>query len=424
MNREPGLKIAIIGGGVAGIVAAYLLQQKHRITLFEKNDYIGGHTHTIVLEKGPDSGTPVDTGFIVFNDRTYPLFNRLLNRLGVKPDTTVMSFSYACRSTGLTYASTNFNTLFADRRNFIRPSFWHLLAGIVRFNCKTKNYLYQGLLKNLTLGQYMKREKFSGNLVREYLIPMAAAIWSTSAARMMEYPAESFARFFENHGLLSITDQPQWYYVKGGSHAYVKAFLETFRGRVLRQRTVAIVHRRERGITVMAADGTEEQFDGVVIATHADEAYALLADPSEDETRLLSPWHYTKNDVVLHTDTTFLPANRRAWASWNYLSDGDAESETPLTVTYHMNRLQRLTTQRELCVTLNPPKAIAPERVIRALEYAHPLYTFDSLSTQKDLSILNGRQNTYFCGSYFGYGFHEDAVRSAVDVARLFGEAL
>jgi len=421
MVTESGLKIAVIGGGVAGITASYLLQRRHAVTLYEKNDYVGGHTHTIVLEEGPDGGTPVDTGFIVLNDRTYPLFSRFLSQLQVPIMKTEMSFSYNCRQTGLQYASSNFNTIFAQRLNLLRPSFWHMLLGITRLNSKTRQQLQQGNLKGLRLGEYLDREGFSQKLIEAYLIPMAAAIWSTPDVKMMDFPAEAFFRFFENHGLLTLTDQPQWYVVKGGSHAYVKAFLHTFTGRALTNHGVTSVRRGESGPVVRLEDGREEPYDRVVIAAHANEAYRMLADPSPDETRLLSPWQYANNHTVLHTDISLLPPNRRAWASWNYVRERDVESESPVTVTYHMNRLQSLKTENNYCVTLNPVTPIPGEYIIREIEYTHPMFTFDALKTQQDLPVLNGQNNTSFCGSYFGYGFHEDAVRSAVKMAEQFG---
>jgi len=421
MVSESRLKIAVIGSGVAGITASYLLQRGHDVTLYEKNDYIGGHTHTILIEEGPDAGTPVDTGFIVLNDRTYPLFNRFLSQLNVSIKKTDMSFSYACRKSGLQYASRNFNTIFAQRYNLLRPSFWQMLLGIVRLNSKTRRKLQQGNLYGLSLGEYFEQEGFGKNLIENYLIPMAAAIWSTSDAGMMDFPAESFFRFFENHGLLTITDQPQWYVIDGGSHSYVKAFLESFRGRVFKNHGVISVLRTEAGPVIRIENGEEEQYDRVIIAAHADEACRMLADPSPDEIRLLSPWQYIANDTLLHTDISLLPSNHRAWASWNYMRENERESEFPVRVTYHMNRLQHLTTEKHYCVTLNPGKTIRREHIIRDLAYTHPLFTFEALKSQKELATLNGRRNTYFCGSYLGSGFHEDAVRSAVKVAERFG---
>ena len=421
MVTESGLKIAVIGAGVAGITASYLLQHQHDVTLYEKNDYIGGHTHTLIIEGDPDDGTAVDTGFIVLNDRTYPLLTALFSQLKVSITKTDMSFSYYCRESGLQYASRNLNTIFAQRLNLIRPSFWHMLLGILQLNSKTRQKLYQGRLANVTLGEYLKRERFSQNLIENYLIPMAAAIWSTPDVKMTDFPAESFFRFFENHGLLNVTDQPQWYFVSGGSHTYVRAFLDSFKGHVRANHRVTKIRRTDSGPVVTLHDGREEQFDGVILATHANEAYTMLTDPTQEEILLLSPWKYTNNHTVLHTDISLLPPNRRAWASWNYLREQEVKAGSPVMITYHMNRLQNLKTERDYCVTLNPVRPIPREHIIREIEYTHPMYTFDALETQRNLPNLNGQKNTYFCGSYFGYGFHEDAVRSAVQVTKKFG---
>lgn len=421
MKEMSGLRIAVIGSGVAGITSAWLLQHKHHITLYEKNDYVGGHTHTIVIDDGPDAGTPVDTGFIVLNDRTYPMFNTFLSRLGVPIDPTDMSFSYYDRQTGYYYASSNPNSLFAQRTNLLNFSHWRLLWNIVNFNKKTRGFLHDGALNGLTLGDYLRRETFDSNLINSYLIPMAAAIWSAPDIKMMEFPAESFFHFFENHGLLTVTDQPQWYYVKGGSHTYVKVFLDEFTGQVMLKTPVKRITRSDSHITVTAADDTEAVYDCIVIATHADQILHLLADPSPEETHLFSPWQYMKNHVILHTDVSLLPPNRRAWASWNYIREPGIASASPITVTYHMNRLQKLNTERDYCVTLNPAQPVDRSFVILEMEYDHPMYTFDALATQKELSALNGTKNTYYCGSYFGYGFHEDAVKSAVAVSCKFG---
>jgi len=421
MVTESGLKIAVIGAGIAGITASYLLQHQHDVTLYEKNDYIGGHTHTIIIDGGPDEGTPVDTGFIVLNDRTYPLLTALFSQLKVSITETDMSFSYYCRESGLQYSSRNLNTIFAQRLNLIRPSFWRMLVGILQLNSKTRQKLYQGRLADVTLGEYLKRERFSQRLIEDYLVPMAAAIWSTPDVKMMDFPAESFFRFFDNHGLLNVTDQPQWYFVSGGGHTYVRAFLDRFKGHVLANHRVTKVRRTDSGPVVTLHDGREEQFDCVILATHANEAYTMLADPTQEEILLLSPWKYTNNYTVLHTDISLLPPNRRAWASWNYLREREVKAGSPVMITYHMNRLQNLKTERDYCVTLNPVRPIPRENIIREIEYTHPMYTFDALETQKNLPNLNGQKNTYFCGSYFGYGFHEDAVRSAVQVTKKFG---
>jgi predicted NAD/FAD-binding protein len=421
MVYEARSRIAVVGGGVAGIAAAHLLQRRHDVTLYEKNDYVGGHTHTVVIDQGPDTGTPVDTGFIVLNDRTYPLLMRFLAGLRVPIRKSDMSFSYTCRRTGLQYASRNLNTLFAQRENLLSPGYWRFLLAIIRFNTATRRRLTAGSLKDLSLGEYLQREKVLPALIESYLIPMAAAIWSTPDARMMDFPAESFFRFMENHGLLTVTDQPQWYFVEGGSHSYVRAFLSAFGGRIFTKRSVERIRRTETAAVLTFADGREEGFDQVVVATHADEALSLLADPSPEETASLSPWSYNRNRVVLHTDASFLPENPRARASWNYVRERDVSTDAPVTLTYHMNLLQDLKTQKEYCVTLNPLRTIPREHVIREFLYTHPTYTAAALAVQPSLPSLNGRRRTFFCGSYFGYGFHEDALRSATQVAERFG---
>jgi len=421
MMSNVRLRIAVVGGGISGIGAAHLLQRRHAVSLFEKNDYVGGHTHTIVIDDGPDKGTPVDTGFIVLNDRTYPLLMQFLAGLQVPIRKSDMSFSYTCRRTGLQYASRNLDTLFAQRRNLLRPSFWRFLIEIVRFNAKTRRRLAAGALQGLSLGAYLRQEAVIPSLVDSYLIPMAAAIWSTPDAWMMDFPAESFFRFMENHGLLSVSDQPQWYTVEGGSHAYVKAFLKGFAGRVFSDRPVERIRRTKSGPVLTFVDGEEECYDRVVIATHADEALGLLSDPSPVETSCLSSWSYNRNTAVLHTDASFIPENFRARASWNYLREKDASREAPVTLTYYMNRLQGLRAAEDYCVTLNPRRPVERSRIIRELVYHHPMYTAEAVATQQSLPGLNGRQHTFFCGSYFGYGFHEDALRSGVQVAEAFG---
>jgi len=415
------LKIAVVGGGVAGIVSAYLMQRRHEVTLYEKNSYIGGHTNTVTIADGPDRGTPVDTGFIVLNDRTYPLFNRFLSQLGVAIRKTDMSFSYADRKTGLQYASMDFNSVFAQRKNLIKPSFWSLLRGIMKFNAVTRQRLHEGSLGGLTLGQHLEKEGIAKKVAEEFVLPMAGAIWSAPDGKIADFPAETFARFYENHGLLSLTEHPQWYFVSGGSQSYVRAFLKDFKGEVVANCAVEGIRREASRIAVVCPGIGEVFYDRVIIATHADEALKLLKDPSPEEIRLLKVWTYSQNNTVLHRDISYLPENKRAWASWNYIREAETDANAPVTLTYDMTRLQRLNTKERYCVTLNPARPIPEALVIRQIAYTHPVYNFASLSSQKELGRLNGGRNTYFCGSYFGYGFHEDAVRSAVEVGRLFG---
>ncbi len=414
-------RIAVIGAGISGIMSAYLLQRRHRVTLFEKNDYVGGHTNTVVIKDGPDAGLPVDTGFIVHNERTYPFFRAFLKQLKVSAAPTDMSFSCQDDATGFHYSSIGFNGFFAQRANFFRPSYWAFLWGIQRFCRRTQGLFDEGKLAGLTLGEFARREGFRQDVIDQFVVPMASAIWSVSEAKTMEFPMESFARFYSNHGLLSLWNHPPWFYIPGGSHTYVKAFLKSFKGKVRSKCPVAVIRRLEKGVALKLADGTEETFDAVVVAAHADEALRMLADPSAEERRLLGPWGYSTNHTVLHRDTSYLPTNRRAWAAWNYRHDPAVPKTYPATVTYYMNHLQRLDARDHYCVTLNPWKSVAASKVIGEMIYHHPMYTFESMATQRELPSLNGKRNTYFCGAYFGYGFHEDGTRSAVEMARGFG---
>ncbi len=421
---SPQQNIAVIGGGVAGIVAAYLLQQRHRVSLFEQNDYLGGHTNTIEITAGPDAGLAVDTGFIVLNDATYPLFQRFLARLGVKTRAAEMSFGFQCRQTGLVYAGTDLNGLFAQRRNLVSPSFFRFLLEIARFSRQARRDLEAGAVPTVTLGEYLQRGRFSPFMVANYLLPMAAAIWSTPTLRAADFPAEAFLRFFSNHGLLSFRNRPQWRTVVGGSFAYVKAFRKQFDGEIQLNAGVERVFREPDGVRLHFADGTTRHFDQLVIACHADQALRLLGDPSADEQRLLGPWRYQSNHTVLHSDASLLPEQRSAWAAWNFTRETSADDSQPVYVSYYMNRLQGFQAAQDYCVTLNRPEAIAPQSVIAEFDYQHPQYSFDSLATQSQLPQLNGRNRSWFCGSYFGYGFHEDAVRAAAAVAAGFGAAL
>lgn len=414
-------KVAVVGGGVAGITAAYQLQKKYQVTLFEANDYVGGHTNTLTVPDGPDAGTPVDTGFIVFNDRTYPVLNRFFEKLGVGIRKSDMSFSYFSERTGFQYASRNVNSLFAQRKNLLDPLYWKMLGEILRFNRKVQKALAQGALGDITLGRYLRRYGYSRRFQRHYVYPMVAAIWSAPDEKVAQFPMLTFARFFQNHGLLNVADQPQWYFVSGGSQTYVRAFLEQFQGAVHTHADIAGIQRTADGVLIKDCGGDARRFDRVVIATHADQALRLLEDPSAEETRLLGPWQYSLNETYLHTDTRWMPPNRRAWASWNFIREEGAGEAAPVTLSYHMNRLQSLATRDQYLVTLNPFKSVAEEKVIAHLTYTHPTYTFASLATQRDLPQLNGLRNTAFCGSYFGYGFHEDAARSGVQAAAALG---
>jgi len=417
-NRTDAKKtVAVIGGGVAGIVAAHLLQDTREVTIFEKENYLGGHTHTVSVPDGPDEGTPVDTGFIVFNEATYPLFIEFLQELEVPSRETQMSFGFHCERTGLTYAGTDLAGLFAQRSNLFSARYYRFLVEIARFCRQGKADLKDGQELG-TLDDYLLRHRFSPFMVENYLLPMAAAIWSTPAGRVGQFPALSFLRFFNNHGLLSLLDRPRWRTVSGGSSRYVRAFLRRFCGTVRCDAPIARVMRTAAGVSVEIVGEQPRIFDDVFIAAHADQALRLLGDPSPEESRLLGAWRYEENTTVLHTDVSVLPPAPKAWACWNFRREAEAESR--VFVTYAMNLLQGLAARKQYMVTLNRPSPHDESQVLASLVYHHPVYTRESMATQSLLSSLNGRRNTYFCGSYFGFGFHEDAVRSSHEAVAQF----
>ncbi len=421
MENQSNLRVAVVGGGVAGIVSAYLLQRRHQVTLLERNEYLGGHTHTIEVDEGDGKTVPVDTGFIVLNDRTYPHFNNFLDQLKVRREPTDMALSYHCEETGFCYAGTDLQGLFAQRSRIFSFSHWRFLSRVFRFGRGALKHLREGSLRGLTLKAYLDRERVPSEVVERYIVPMASAIWSSSQQDILRYPMEPFARFYDNHGLLSFRHRPQWYFIRGGSHTYVKAFLRGFKGQLRLNAPVDKIRREPDRVVLKFKEGSEESYDRVVIAAHADEALQLLGDPSQDEAALLSPWRYTSNRVVLHSDPSVLPPVPRAWAAWNCLRPREGNGSSAIPVSYYMNRLQKLETSRHYCVSLNLEREVPDPHVIERLLYTHPMYTFDSMGTQSELTRLNGSRNTYFCGSYFGYGFHEDAVRSAVQVGQQFG---
>lgn len=409
--------VAVIGGGVAGIVAAHLLQDSRAVTIFEKENYLGGHTHTVSVPDGPDEGTPVDTGFIVFNEATYPLFIKFLEELEVPSRETQMSFGFHCERTGLTYAGTDLAGLFAQRSNLYSVRYFRFLFEIARF-CRQGKADLKGGQELGTLDDYVRLHGFSPFMVDNYLLPMAAAIWSTPAGRVGQFPALSFLRFFNNHGLLSLLHRPRWRTVSGGSCSYVRAFMRRFRGEVRLEAPIEEVRRTSSGVSVKVAGEETRIFDDVFIAAHADQALRLLGDPSPEEARLLGAWRYEENKTVLHTDVSVLPPKPTAWACWNFRRE--ATDGARVFVTYAMNLLQGLAARKQYLVTLNRPTPHDESRVLASLVYHHPVYTRESMETQDSLASLNGHRNTYFCGSYFGFGFHEDAVRSSHEAVRQF----
>ncbi|MGJ8653134.1 MAG: NAD(P)/FAD-dependent oxidoreductase [Opitutaceae bacterium] len=423
-SSDKPLKIAVVGCGVAGLTAAWLLSRKHEVHLFEKNDYAGGHTRTLRVDDGADAGTAVDTGFIVMNHRNYPHFTEVLEQLDVVLEDSSMTFSYYDRSSDYGYSGNTLGSLFPKPSYFFKGQHLSLMKDLWRFARIGYRDLNSGYLEGKTLGDYCDERGFSGAFLNNYLYPMGAAIWSSPVAQMAAFPAQPYLHFLENHGLLRLTNRPQWKYVVGGSRTYVEAMLRQFERPPQLSRPPESIRRTDSGVVLEMADGEALNFDHVVIGAHADEALKLLADPSASEQERLGPWRYQPNTVVLHTSATHLPPDPKLWSSWNFIRESAHDASQPVSVSYYMNRLQNLKTRRDYVVTLNAIESIPDSHIINSTTLTHPLYSFESMATQPKLEAMNGERNTWFCGSYFGYGFHEDAVRSAVHVAKGFGVEL
>jgi len=411
------VRIAIVGSGIAGLGAAHHLHREgHAITLYEAGAHVGGHVNTHQVGLG-GRDYQVDSGFIVFNDWTYPNFIALLDELGAESQASDMSFSVSCGLTGLEYNGSTLNSLFAQRSNLVSPRFWGMLLDILRFNREAPQLLEEpgnevGLGDFLSAGGY-------GHLFRDYyILPMGAAIWSTDPARMLGFPARFFIRFFLNHGLLAVKDRPQWRVIKGGSRAYVDKLIAPFRDQVRLNCPVRRIERRDQGVSLHSPAGDQEDFDAVFLACHSDQALALLADPSPAETEVLGAIPYQPNEAVLHTDTRLLPRRRLAWASWNFLmprGPGDR-----LVLTYEMNRLQSLDAPETCCVTLNASERIDPAKTLARVTYHHPLFTLEGADAQARQREINGPRRTYYCGAYWRNGFHEDGLLSALTALEHF----
>jgi uncharacterized protein len=403
------MKIAIIGSGIAGNTIAYHLHKAHDITVFEAGSHIGGHTHTHDIVVGGKQHA-VDTGFIVFNDRTYPNFIALLNELGVEWQPSHMSFSVHCEKSGFEYNGTTLNSLFAQRRNFLRPSFYRMIGEILRFNKTAPELLEDG--PEIPLGDYLTQQGYSRNFIDYYIVPMGSAIWSTEARQMLEFPARFFVRFFHHHGMLSVNNRPQWRVIKGGSARYVDALTASFRDRIRLNTPVEQVRRLKRSVRVKPSNGPEETFDWVVFACHSDQALAMLSDPSAAEKDILGAIPYQENTVFLHTDSIMMPKRKLAWAAWNYhVTAAPAER---VAVTYNMNILQGLDAPEPVLVTLNHTRNINPAKVIKRLTYHHPVYTTEGAKAQARHAEISGVNRTLYCGAYWRNGFHEDGVVSAL----------
>ena len=415
------MRVAIVGSGISGLTAAYLLHRKYDVTVFESSNYVGGHTATVEVEVG-DLSYRIDTGFIVFNDWTYPMFNRLLDKIGVKKKATDMGFSVSARLRGtenIEYCGSNVRGLFADRRNMSRPTFLKMIFDIVKFGRQaTKDFEENNISAQLSMTDYLNQRKY-GKAFREYYIwPMASAIWSTSTQAASNFSALFFVQFFYNHGLLNINHRPQWYVIDGGSNSYLTPLTQGFKEKIRVSEPVINVERNESS-AIVTTEQAKERFDQVIFACHSDQALTVLEQPTQDEKAILGAIKYKENSVVLHTDERLLPIRRAAWASWNYMLDG-LENKRPI-LTYNMNILQGVKSIEPICVTMNGDQYIDPQRVLRKFCYAHPQFDQSTVAAQEQWSKLNGFNRSWYCGAYWKNGFHEDGVTSGVRVANALG---
>lgn len=409
------MKIAVIGAGISGLGAAYLLNQKHDVTVYEPCKYAGGHSRTIdVTVEG--ERIPVDTGFIVFNHKNYPHLTAMFSHLGVKTIPSDMSFGASISGGWLEYGSKG---LFAQKRNILRPRFWGMIADILRFNATAMKHITSR--DDMSLGEALDSMSMGEWFRRYYLQAMGAAIWSCSVETIESFPAKSFLRFFENHGLLTVNGHPQWYTVSGGSREYVKKLTESFKDRIRLSCGVVSVERNEIGILVRDEKGENELYDHVVFACHADTALRLLQNPSKLETDILSRFQYQKNKVIVHTDETFMPRRKECWASWVYLSENALDKNPVVSLTYWMNNLQNLKTKRPLLITLNPGRDPDPSRILDQHVFDHPVFTLSTLSGQENMDRIQNVDRVSYCGAYHRYGFHEDGLMSAVKVTEDLG---
>ena len=412
------LKVAIVGSGISGLSAAWLLSQKHDVTVFEKEARLGGHSNTVDVVDADLPAVPVDTGFIVYNTGSYPNLVAMFDHLNVPTTSTRMTFAISMDRGTYEYSGTGLKGLFGQPSNLIRPSHYKMISDVFRFYREARDLLVSGQSTDVSLGDFLRTKGFSPAFVDRHILPMAAAIWSTPSQQILDFPAAAFARFFDNHGLLQV-DQPIWRTVAGGSREYVQRLRDATVASFETGKPVKALERFDGGVHVLHGDG-KDTFDACVIAAHADEALNLLSDADEDEQRLLSAFQYVPNHAVLHRDPSYMPQRRRLWSSWNYLADSRDTSDA-LSVTYWMNKLQPLNTDEDLFVTLNPTRPIAKKDIIAEFNYAHPLFDGAAMTAQRDLWNLQGQRNTWFCGSYFGYGFHEDGLQSGLAVAEQLG---
>lgn len=421
MPTDIRLKVAIVGTGISGLSAAWLLSQRHDVTVYERADRVGGHSNTIVASVGGNS-LPVDTGFIVFNRRTYPNLAALFELLKVPTQVSEMSFAVSMDGGELEYSGGGMSGVFGQPRNLMRPRFWSMLADLVRFYRQAP--LDIGLIddEQISLGDYLLKGKYGDAFRDDHLLPMASAIWSAPPAEMLSYPAAAFIRFHDNHGLLQLRQRPAWETVVGGSRNYVERLISPIADRIRLDTSVREVRRMNNGVIVTDSTGQSERYDHVVMGSHADQSLKMLADPSSREQNFLGAFRYSRNLAVLHTDESFMPKRRAVWSSWNYIGCRNRNAVSDgVCVTYWMNRLQNIESEKPLFVTLNPPRPPRAGTLLHSEVYDHPIFDAKAMVSQRKLWLLQGERNTWFCGSYFGAGFHEDGLQAGLAVAEQLG---
>ena len=412
-------RIAVVGSGISGLSVAWLLSQKFKVTLFEAGNYLGGHTNTVNVTVDGITA-PVDTGFLVFNERTYPNLVELFSHLGVWTASSEMSFSVRIDEERVEWAGNSLASVFAQKRNLIKPEFWRMLKDILRFNRESQEIVRSGKSAQVSLGEFLVRGGYGRAFRDWYLLPMSGAIWSCPTRQMLDYPVDTFFRFCHNHGLLQLTDRPVWKTVVGGGREYVQRLVASIEDIRLASPVESVV-RDADGVRLRLANGTTESFSQIVFACHSDQALALLGDIVDIERNLLSRFSYQQNRAILHKDTSLLPRNREAWAAWNYIAGSGAPDARPVSVSYLINKLQPLPFASPVIVTLNPTHAPRADSVIGEFDYMHPVFDRAAIDAQQELPAIQGKRHTWFCGAWTGYGFHEDGLKSALSVANALG---
>lgn len=408
--------MAVIGSGISGLVSAYLLSDRYEVSLFEANDYLGGHTNTVSVDI-KNRSYAIDTGFIVFNKKTYPHFCDLIDKLNIPIQLSEMSFSYRSHHDNFEYNGHSLNTLFSDRRNLFKPSFYRFIKEIMFFNRDAKNFLATLPNKNITIKEFLERRQYTKQFKQCYLIPMMSAIWSKNQDDTLNCSAYSIFQFYDNHGLLDVYNRPPWYVIANGSKSYIPSLVNPLKERIYLNTKIETIER-EADKVVLKSGSKTFTFDSVVIAAHSDQALGMLAKPTDEEKKILSAIKYTQNETILHTDDQIMPTKKRSWASWNYLDNG----HSAVSLTYYMNRLQSIQSDTNFFVSVNLRSKIDSHKIIKTFNYSHPCYDLNTIKAQQQINLINGVNNTFYAGSYWGYGFHEDGVKSAINTCRLIGE--